>query len=459
MSQLTEPDRAIYPSRAVAIERPATCRARGVYPDRPIFKLAHVALNVLGLYDYQQAGVRWLVRQRSCLLGDEPGLGKTAQVLRSLAGPAIVVAPASLRLVWRDETKRWRSDYRVILPRAGELPVPRGKEIVVVSYDSLPRPAGKTRLVAQSLGHVLVVLDEAHKVKGDETERTHRVRLLTSQVERVWALTGTPLVGTPTDLWGLLVSARLDKASFGDEETFLDAFGGRRGTWGMKFPTTPRRPDFIKACLAKVMLRRLQEDVLSDLPKTRYEIVRVAPPEDLLDELQEANAAWESIGLRDLPPFELLSSLRHALARSRIPALLELVEQREAAGPLLVFAAHVEPLLALEKRQGWGVMTGRTPARQRQALVDAFQAGKLHGLACSIGVGGTGFTMTRAAHMIFASRDYTPGVNKQAEDRMRRIGQNAKRVLITDLVTDHPVEERLHEILANKRELIRNTVG
>lgn len=456
---LTYPDRAVYPSRTAASDRTVACRPRGVYPDRPVHKLAHVNLNVLGLYGYQQAGVKWLVRQKSCLLGDEPGLGKTAQVLRALSGPTIVVAPASLRLVWRDQTKRWRPDFRVVLPKAGHLPIPRGKEIVVVSYDSLPKPAGKTRLLPEALGHVLVVLDEAHKVKGDDTERTYRVRLLTSQTERVWALTGTPLVGTPTDLWGLLVSARLAEASFGDEEAFLDAFGGKKGAWGMKFPTTPRQPEVVKACLAKVMLRRLQEDVLPDLPKKRYAVVRVEPPEDLLDELQEANAAWESIGFRDLPPFELLSSLRHALAKSRIPALLELVEQHEDVAPLVVFAAHVEPLLALEKRQGWGVMTGRTPQRQRQTLVDAFQAGDLKGLACSIGVGGTGFTMTKAAHIIFASRDYTPGVNDQAEDRVRRIGQLASRVLITDLVTDHPVEERLHEILANKSALIHNTVG
>src|SRR5262245_53394480 len=67
------------------------------------------------LRDYQWQGVSFLLGQDGALLADDMGLGKTVQVAVALSsllpraryGRALVIAPASLRLNWVSELRRW----------------------------------------------------------------------------------------------------------------------------------------------------------------------------------------------------------------------------------------------------------------------------------------------------------------------------------------------------------------
>ena len=63
------------------------------------------------LQPFQWAGVRYVLDARRAFLSDEQGLGKTVQALAAMeaddAYPAIVVCPASLKLNWLRETRKW----------------------------------------------------------------------------------------------------------------------------------------------------------------------------------------------------------------------------------------------------------------------------------------------------------------------------------------------------------------
>src|SRR3954452_16545697 len=65
---------------------------------------------VLGgeLHPFQRAGVRYALERRQTFIADEQGLGKTVQALATLeldeAFPAIVVCPASMKLMWERES-------------------------------------------------------------------------------------------------------------------------------------------------------------------------------------------------------------------------------------------------------------------------------------------------------------------------------------------------------------------
>ena len=60
--------------------------------------------------------MRW---RRKCIMGDEPGLGKTAQAIGVLtvtkAFPALVICPASLKVNWQRELRRFGGLTGVIL--------------------------------------------------------------------------------------------------------------------------------------------------------------------------------------------------------------------------------------------------------------------------------------------------------------------------------------------------------
>ncbi len=420
--------------------------------------------NFAGLYPYQRVGVRWLLARKRSLLADEPGVGKTAQVLR--AQPAMqglfVVCPAFLMRVWRQEAAKFRPD---LLFTMGETRRPNPGEIVCESYDSLPDFPMHARalLPAEDWSHVTVCFDEVQYAKNPQAARSAKALRLAYQAGRVIGATGTPIDNSPLDLWGILLTLGLTNDVFGPDpwgefKRIFKAkwiqFGPNKsaGDWRFGKPT-----EDIRALLDTVMLRRTKREVLPDLPRKTYQDVPVPVDSDAVRALlDDATEAWPDPD--ELPPFELLSGARKALADIKTPFACTYVAHISKEEPVVVFSAHVQPIEAIAKLSGAKAITGATPDGERARLVAAFQRGEFSILALTIGAGGVGITLTRSHHVVFVDREYTPGANEQAEDRCVRIGQK-DHVQIDRLVSDHPLDVRLTKILDAKQRIIVASLG
>lgn len=416
------------------------------------------------LHPYQIEGARWLQALqpgRGCLLGDDMGVGKTVQALKAIDrhGRAVVCCPASVARVWRSEAAEWRPDLEVTID--APLRRPKAGEILVISYDSLPDLTMARFLVPEPMHDVDLILDECQMVTNETALRTRKVRRLRAQCRRTWGLSGTPMNGTPMDLWGVLVTLGLAERLFGSRDAFVSLCGGEKRfitdrrtgrlrqighKWGNICPEVNEK-------LKTVMLRRLLTDVIEMPPLQRADVL-VPAPDDLRDWLDgEMKTAWLGLESRQMPPFELLSEARAAMARSRIPDFLEQVKLLADAGPVIAFSAHRDPILALQKLRNAKCFLGETPPVERAALVERFQAGKLRVLGMTIDSGGVGITLTKARSVVFCDEDYNPSLNEQAIRRAYRQGQKGT-VLVRRLVTDHPLDLRVSEILAEKTRLI-----
>ena len=133
-------------------------------------------------------------------------------------------------------------------------------------------------------------------------------------------------------------------------------------------------------------------------------------------------------------------------------------EHEEDDIPLVVFSAHVEPLNKLAERDGWKKITVETRSEDRQKIVEEFQSGRLNGVAVSIKAGGVGITLTRAWKAIFIDLDWVPGANQQAEDRICRIGQESNKIEIVRMVSDHPLDIHVIELISWKMSIIESSV-
>ena len=431
---------------------------------------ARLATRGLSLFRYQSTGVDWLAARTAGLLADSPGLGKTAQIL--LAVPAgcgiLVVCPAVAKGVWVREAGKFRPDLKpVALSGRGSFRWPAAGELVSVNYDILPAEAP-----APPAGVVLVA-DEAHYLKSSKAARTERFRALSVAVRaaggRVYLATGTPLLNRAPELWSLLAAAGLEREAFGSFATYMQLWHAERGRYGIEWGAPS--PE-VATRLQRVMLGRVKAEVLRDLPpKTRedYTVELGARDRKAIDKLLAASLAALGLDLDvaveraiaaggSLPGFEGMSQARAILATAKIPALLALVEELEAQDePVVVFSAHRAPIDVLGEREGWATITGDTSSDERGRIEAAFQAGQLRGVAATIKAGGTAITLTRASRMIMVDLAWTPSDNEQAEDRIHRIG-TGKPVLITRLVADHAVDERVAELLAIKQGTISASV-
>ena len=478
------------------------------------------------LYPYQEYGIRWLHEQTTALQGDDPGLGKTWQVTAAWPDGAavLVICPTSVKLTWGRAVRYLRPEFAVkIIRKKSEWRWPRPGEVVICGWEVLPpsrfeveravvavadaigaklpsRPWTEPDAVAThirtlrgleaprkapaewgKLNRVLaerarvtrpfpnttIAADEAHRARNAEAAVTARLRDLSVIVRgepqgRVWLVTGTPLLNRLDETWTILQAAGLGTRAFAPTP---DA--SARAARG-QFNIDAMFKGVIAAKLKTVMLRRLREDVLPELPRKTRDVVEVEldpETEKLADtvvagllslgiDLKTATLDTLSTAALQSVERERMSELRKKLAAAKVPALLDMVADLEDEDvPLVVFADHRAPLDMLAKREGWGRVTGAESMEQKAEIVDAFQAGKLRGLAVSIKAGGVGITLTRAWRAIFVDYPWVPALVGQAEDRLVRIGQKASACYFTRLIAAHVLERKIDELLEKKLRL------
>ncbi|MGH3981071.1 MAG: DEAD/DEAH box helicase, partial [Pseudonocardiaceae bacterium] len=142
---------------------------------------------------------------------------------------------------------------------------------------------------------------------------------------------------------------------------------------------------------------------------------------------------------------EIVSAGEHALVFTQYKAMGELL------------ARHLAATLRLPAVP---FLHGGVDRAAREAMVASFQdAGDAPPLLLvSLKAGGTGLNLTRATHVLHFDRWWNPAVEDQATDRAYRIGQT-RTVNVHKLVTAGTLEERIADLLEEKRALADSVVG
>jgi SNF2 family DNA or RNA helicase len=236
----------------------------------------------------------------------------------------------------------------------------------------------------------------------------------------------------------------------------------------------------LRRALAPFILRRTKEKVLKDLPEKSEQTLNVEllPADrkrynELRDYYRDSlvNRATKSgMNAVRMHVLEALLRLRQVACHSglvdkrlvdkpsaKLEILLENVaEIVEEGHKALVFSQFTSLLAivksALEKRQlHYEYLDGRT--RNRQERIDRFQSDPNCSLfLISLKAGGTGLNLTAADYVFLMDPWWNPAVERQAIDRVHRIGQQ-RPVFAYRLVTGNTVEEKIVDLQDKKREL------
>ena len=412
-------------------------------------------------YPYQIAGVKWLVQHEQALLADQMGLGKTIQAIIAIRvlfrkgklENALVVCPASMTNVWEREIKSWAPELRPLRIQGQQWlradAWQSHAEIYIVSYETLRNDINL--LPPEKFG--LYVLDEAQKIKNPSTKAHRAVAQLTPKHR--WALTGTPIENRVDDvvaIFDVLIPDLFEK------EYSPPAY-------------------IVRLKIEPYLLRRTIEQVKLDLPELTHQ-------EHWLDLLPRQRAAYDSTERHEV---NTIKRMGQEATRIHILALItqlkqicnyddssgqscklnfiidELEDLSEDNDKALVFSQY--PVKTLEKiepklrRFAPLTYSGSLSSKQRDDVIAKFQDTDDNAvLLMSVRAGGMGITLTRANHVFHFDHWWNPAIVDQASARVHRIGQK-KPVFIHSLYAVDTIEQRIFDLLQQKREVFRAVFG
>ena len=388
-----------------------------------------------GLYPFQAAGVETLVERfardgrGAVLLADDPGLGKTPQAAvaarRLGARRLLVICPASLRLNWVRELRKW-AGVEAFPYLTGSEPPPRGAS-VVTSYNL----AGGV----SKFDFDFVVVDESHNIKNPEAKRSQLILGEDGFVEEapMLLLTGTPLPnGRPNELYYILSRAAPDVidglsywafinryCNFVDNEIGGPVITGAKNTEEL----------YLRLRGSGFMVRRRKAEVLSDLPPKRFKMVAFYPTGELKKVLEKEKPFSAAEILRHgIPVGSGLPEIRREMGVAKIPSAVDYVAGMLEGGveKVAVFAHHREVVAGLVKGlKGFGVVyiDGAVSATRRQEAVDRFQTRPEIRVFVGNEAAEEGITLTAAQDVVSVEPEWVPGKEIQRVDRLHRIGQ------------------------------------
>jgi SNF2 family DNA or RNA helicase len=179
-----------------------------------------------------------------------------------------------------------------------------------------------------------------------------------------------------------------------------------------------------------------------------------------LDELTELTRLTQlASACADVNP---AGEFRLCLPSSKIQALLELLEDM-GSEQLVVFALSrqlidLAAIVLEDKGIPCSVVVGGQTDYARQDAIDEFQAGRARVILLTLGAGSEAITLTAASTVCFLQRSWSMVQNRQAEDRVHRIGQEADKVTIVDLIAPGTVEEHIAQAIERKGDMLEEIV-
>lgn len=402
------------------------------------------------------------------LLADEMGLGKSRQAIdasaRINARRILVVAPASALGVWEAEFTRWAGRIPVRMTRLTDTP-PDGPAVAVGSYAWATRYAD-TQIPPRDPWDLLII-DEAHYCKSLTSRRGKAILGASGLIHstcRAWFLSGTPMPNHPGELWSLLYACGVTQVTYTD---WVDRYCTTK-RFGQRETITGAREEYIPDLNRRLhrsgfVLRRLQEEVMPELPAITINRLPIGPPGKVTFDLLELDTGWAGI-TTDLGVAKLVekvnaqastvrqaiqtsghtsiavaamealapsvSALRRYVGLQKVEPTVKLLTDELDAGlyqKIVVFCYHrgvIEALRQALRRFKPCVVYGGTDPLKRDKHVRWFQTrSKCRIFLGQITAAGVAISLTAANQVLVVEPSYVPAENAQALKRCHRHGQ------------------------------------
>lgn len=455
-------------------------------------------------FKHQLEGIEYGLNHDKWLLADEPGLGKSAQVIdiadaRNVKHCLIICCVNGLKWNWLNEVHKHSDEEGYILGqrdnsigsniqrledlnKINELPrfiitnietlkyrIPTGEKVEKVIrgriklVDKYRYPITERIQKLCETGQIeMIAIDEFSICKNDNTEQAKQILKLHAPVQI--AITGTPVENSPLDVYMPLRWLGYEDRTFDKFKYYYCKFGGYEN----KEITGYKHLEEITSLLDTMMLRRMKDDVL-DLPEKLFvdEYVEMgskqasvynAERKTLVKNINEIKSSLNSLTrfIRARQATGYPGIISDVKSSAKFDRMEEIIEDAVGNNKKVVIFSNwtqiVDPAYErlIKKYKGFKV-TGEI--KNRFNLIKSFQdKDDYNFIIGTIGAMGYGFNINAADIVIFLDEPSNKEKKNQAIDRCHRIGKS-KNLTVYTLICQNTVDERIHNLVEIRGEI------
>ena len=442
-------------------------------------------------FEHQLEAINYGLAHEKWLLLDSMGLGKTNSIIwlaetlkrRGLIDHCFIICGVnSLKQNWKKEIQKFSTESAVVLgehitrtgsiryksmeKRAEQLKNPIEEFFVITNLESLRDDRIIEAFKKSSNKFGMIAFDEAHKAATKTSQQG--TNLLKLEAPFKVAATGTLITNNPLSAYVPLSWTGNDQSILTTYKSQYCNFGGIKDSQIIGFKNLDILQEEIKSC----SLRRTLDQVRSDMPPKTITI-EVLEPEDSQRKFYEAikegvKEEADKIELKSANLLALTTRLRQATAcpsllttqkisSCKVDRCVELVQELTSQGEkvvvLSVFKETLNELAAKLDQFRFSINTGDTPDAIVADNVSRFQDDPNEQVFIGTwGKVGTGWTLNTASYLICLDTPYTAAMFDQGTDRIWRVN-NTRPAFITVLMCKDTIDERVQQIIENKKEL------
>lgn len=433
------------------------------------------------LFPYQTVDVEFITEGKRTIEASEMGLGKSACGVATAneleANQVLVVAPKSVIYNWESEIKKWANKKDTIIVDGT-----KSKRKKLLKKEATFKIINYAMLRNNKYPYLfdrkwdLVIFDEAHRLKGRNTAQSKGARQLTANY--LTMLTGSPIPNHPHELWHLLHI--LYPRRFSSYWQFVDRFCVTEENF---FSPTPdivgvKNEKYLKEILTPIMIRNEKKDVLDDLPPKTYKNIELEldkkqkriyteMEEDMLtfinDEAHKiSNSLGKLIRLQQLTLSPKILDSEYKGIGVKTKALLDLLEDTDKKVVVFSwFKSYIKILEETLNSKGYktAVVHGEKSTEERKkAEKDFWEDKETRIFLGTIGAAGEGMNLQTTDLLVFMDKSWTPAQNRQAEDRIHRVGQEGNATIIS-FIAKNTIDVDKEITLQQKEQVINKVMG
>lgn len=419
------------------------------------------------------------------LLGDEPGCGKTKQIidiarlhkfLGNIKHCLIICGINNSKWNWINEIKIHSKEKYILLgsrqrkngnyydgsnlDKIEDIKNIKDELFIVTNIQSLRDPKIVEQL--QKVNFEMIALDESHKCNNPQADQTKGFLKLDSKIKI--AMTGTPVLNKPIDLYVTLKWLGKENHNFSifkNHYCVMGGFGGYQIVAYKNMKELQERVDEIqirrKLNDIKEMPPLIYKNQILEMTKEQAQIYNNARDgiiQNIDKIITNPNPLTDFIRLRQATSFPSLLAPNTAMG-IKFEKILEIMNQAvENNKKVLIYSNWVEvikPLQKLLEKYNPAMIIGgmKDVESQKRKL---FNDESCRCMIGTIGAMGTSHNLPAASWVIFIDLPWTAADMKQAIDRVRRIEGTTEKTIVYNLICKNTIDEKVKNIVEEKQE-------